>query len=153
GLLRPSFIADRAQRELQELVRYRRSLVAERAREANRIQKVLEGANVKLAAVVSNVLGVSGRAMLSALASGTTEPHELAALATARLTASPEQLAAALEGQVGPHQRHLLAAQLRHIAFLDGEVARLDAEIEARLRPFDDALLRTPSNGSIPFPA
>jgi transposase len=145
GLLRPSFIPDRPQRELQELVRYRRSLTDERAREANRIQKVLEGANIKLAAVVSNVLGVSGRAMLQALVAGTTAPGELAQWAQPRLQASRQALEAALEGAVGAHQRLLLGAQLRHIAFLDQAIAELDAEIEARLRPFEDELVRLDS--------
>jgi transposase len=145
GLLRPSFIPDRPQRELQELVRYRRSLTDERAREANRLQKVLEGANVKLASVVSNVLGVSGRAMLQALVAGTTAPGDLAQLAQPRLQASRQELEAALEGAVGPHQRLLLGAQLRHIAFLDQAIAFLDAEIEARLRPFAAELARLDS--------
>lgn len=142
GLLHASFIPDRPQRELAELVRYRRSLVQERAREANRIQKVLEGANIKLASVISNVLGVSGRAMLEAIVAGVDDPRQLASLARPRLEASPETLAQALEGQVGDHQRLLLAQQLRHIAFLDGQVAALDAEIDRRLRPFADQLER-----------
>ena len=142
GLLKPSFIPDRVQRELQELVRYRRSLVEERAREVNRIQKGLEGANIKLARVVSNILGVSGRAMLQALVEGTAGPGDLAALATPRLTATREELEAALEGSMGAHQRHLLAAQLRHIHFLDEQVTALDAEVEARLHPFADQLER-----------
>jgi transposase len=145
GLLRGSFIPDRAQRELQELVRYRRSLIQERAREVNRIQKVLEGANIKLASVVSNILGVSGRAMLEALVAGTAEPGDLAALATPRLEASRAELEAALEGRVGDHQRWLLATQLERIAFLDRQLGRLDAEIEARLRPFEDELARLDS--------
>ncbi len=94
---------------------------------------MLEGANVKLASVISNILGVSGRAMLTALAAGTTAPGALAALAKPRLRASRETLEAALEGEVGSHQQLLLAAQLRHIAFLDQEVARLDTELAARL--------------------
>jgi transposase len=142
GLLKPSFIPDRTQRELQELVRYRRSLVQERAREVNRIQKGLEGANIKLASVVSNLLGVSGRAMLEALVAGTAGPGDLAALATPRLEASREELEAALEGSMGGHQRHLLAAQLRHIRFLDEQVAALEQELEARLRPFEAQVQR-----------
>lgn len=142
GLVQASFIPDRPQRELQELVRYRRSLVAERAREANRIQKVLEGANIKLASVISNVLGVSGRAMLAALAAGRTEPGALAALAQPRLQATREELEAALEGVVGEHQRLLLSSQLRHVAFLDEEIERLEQELEQRLRPFAAELAR-----------
>jgi len=142
GLLRPSFIPDRPQREVAELVRYRRSLVEERAREANRIQKVLEGANIKLASVISNVLGVSGRAMLAALAAGSEDPKDLAALARPRLEATPETLERALEGQMGAHQRLLLRQQLHHVQFLDEQVAALDAEVTRRLRPFEEQLAR-----------
>jgi transposase len=142
GLLRPSFIPARPQRELQELVRYRRSLVEERAREANRIQKVLEGANIKLGSVISNVLGVSGRAMLEALAAGITDAQRLAGLARPRLEATPAVLQRALEGRVEAHQQQLLGRQLRHIGFLDEQVAGLDQEIAARVRPFEAALAR-----------
>lgn len=142
GLLRASFIPSQPQRELQELVRYRRSLVEERAREANRIQKVLEGANIKLAAVISNVLGVSGRAMVTAMAGGTTAPAALAALAQPRLQASRAELEAALEGQVGAHQQLLLTAQLAHIAFLDAQVTALEAEIDRRLAAYAEQLAR-----------
>jgi transposase len=142
GLLKASFIPDRSQRELQELIRYRRSLIGERAREVNRIQKVLEGANIKLASVVSNTMGVSGRAMLEALVAGTMEPTELASLATARLEATPEQLIAALEGGMGAHQRMLLGLQLQHVTQLDETIDRVSAEIEERLRPFEDQLAR-----------
>ena len=85
GLLRASFIPERPQRELRELTRYRRSLVEERSREANRIQKLLEGANIKLSSVATDVLGASGRAMIEALASGEEDPQALAGLAKGRL--------------------------------------------------------------------
>ena len=98
GLLRPSFIPARPQRELRELVRYRTSLVQERSREANRIQKVLEGANIKLGAVATDVLGASGRAMLTALAAGEADPQALAALAKGRLRQKVAALVEALEG-------------------------------------------------------
>jgi len=142
GLLKPSFIPDRGQRELQELIRYRRSLIGERAREVNRIQKVLEGANIKLGSVISNTMGVSGRAMLEALVAGTTDSKELAKLATARLEATPEQLEAALEGRMGAHQQMLLALQLQHVTQLDEAIDRVSAEIEERLRPFENHLVR-----------
>ncbi|MBW8130904.1 IS110 family transposase, partial [Pseudomonas sp. LAP_36] len=77
GLLQGSYIPDRQQRELRELIRYRRSLIEERAREINRIQKVLEGANIKLSSVATNVLGKSGRAMIEALINGETDPDVL----------------------------------------------------------------------------
>lgn len=136
GLLKASFIPDRAQRELAELVRYRRSLVEERAREANRIQKVLEGANIKLASVISDVLGVSGRAMLTAIVAGTEEPRALASTATTTLRATPEQLEAALRGVVGAHQRLLLKTQLSHVEYLEQQIAQLDTAIAERLDPF-----------------
>src|SRR5215469_2552910 len=85
GLLRASFIPPAAQRELRELTRYRTALIQERAAEINRVQKVLEGANIKLGAVASNVLGVSGKAMLQAIVAGTTDAAALADLAKGRL--------------------------------------------------------------------
>ena len=142
GLVRPSLIPDRRQRELQDLIRYRRSLIAERADEANRIQKVLEGANIKLASVISNILGVSGRAMLQAMIEGETDAHRLAEQAQTHLKATAEHLEDALSGQVGAHQRFLLATQLRHVDYLTGEIARLDGAIEERMRPFADEIAR-----------
>jgi transposase len=142
GLLRGSFIPDRAQRELQELVRYRKSLVQERGREVNRIQKVLEGANIKLGSVVSDVMGASGRAMLEALAHGASNPDVVADLAQRRLRLKHDELVQALEGVLGAHQRQLLATQLRHIAFLDEEIAALNAEVEKRLHPFEPEMER-----------
>ena len=129
GLLRGSFIPDRSQRELQELVRYRRSLIQERAREANRIQKVLEGANIKLGSVTKNVLGVSARSMLQALIAGVTDPAVVASEVKTRLKASPEEIRRAVHGQMGAHQRMLLQTQLTHVDFLEQQLARLDAEI------------------------
>lgn len=140
GLLKGSFIPDRAQRELRELVRYRTQLVRERARGIQRIQKLLEGANIKLASVATDVLGVSRRAMLEALARGERDPMALAALAKGRLKAKREPLAAALTGLVGAHQRLLLESQLRHHDFLSAEIGRLDQEVAARMAPFARAL-------------
>jgi transposase len=142
GLLRGSFIPPRSQRELRELVRYRRSLIEEQSREANRIQKVLEGANIKLGDVATDVLGKSGREILASLVQGETNPEKLAELARGRLKKKREELAEALEGILGPHQRLMLASQLRHIDFLEQEIARLDREIEERMRPFAQALAR-----------
>lgn len=136
GLLRPSFIPDRGQRELRELVRYRRSVVQERAREVNRLQKVLEGANLKLSSVASDVLGRSGRDMIAALCRGTEDPAALAALARGRLKQKSEQLQEALRGLVGSHQRFVLQEQLSHVEELEARIDRLNAEIEARLAPF-----------------
>jgi transposase len=142
GLLTPSFIPDRPQRELAELLRYRRSLIEERVREVNRIQKVLEGANIKLAGTITNVLGVGGRAVLDAVVAGIQEPAELAGRVSTHVRASREELEAALTGRIGAHQRAMLSVQLRHIDFLDAEVAGLDAAIAERMRPFGDALDR-----------
>lgn len=136
GLLRGSYIPDRPQRELRELVRYRRRLIEERAREAERLHKTLEGANIKLGAVASNILGASGRAMLEALVTGRDDPEALAALAKGRLRDKHDRLVAALRGLMGPHQRRLLATQLRHVDFLAAEIAGLSHEIEERMRPF-----------------
>ena len=133
GLLKPSFIPDRAQRELAELVRYRRSLVEMRTAEVNRIQKVLEGANIKLRSVISNVVGVSGRAMLAGLIAGEGTPEELATRAHRTVRASQDELARALHGVVGDHQRWLLARQLRLIEQLNEHIAETEAEITRRL--------------------
>jgi transposase len=137
GLLRASFIPDRPQRELRELTRYRTTLVHERANEVNRLQKVLEGANIKLASVATDILGKSGRDILEALVAGTTDAAALAQLARGRLREKIPQLEQALAGQFSAHQRFLIAQQLAHIDFLDASLERLSAEIGDRLRPFE----------------
>ena len=136
GLLRPSFIPSREERELRELTRYRQSLVAERASEVNRVQKVLEGANIKLGSVASSVVGKSGMAILRALAEGLEDSVELARLAKGRLHASDEELEAALLGSVHPHQRFLLKQQMRHLLELDGLIGEVSAEVARREAPF-----------------
>lgn len=142
GLLTGSFVPDRNQRELRELVGYRRSLIGERTREVNRIQKVLEGANIKLKSAISDVLGVSGRAMLEALAAGEEDPGAIAGCVTTNLKATSETIQRAVEGRMGAHQRLMLTTQLRHIDFLNEHIVRIDAEIEERLRPFADQIAR-----------
>jgi transposase len=142
GLVRGSAIPDRARRELRELVRYRVGLVRQRAQVVHRIHKLLEGANIKLTAVLSDVAGVSGRAILDRLASGTTDPAELAGLARGSLRKKQEQLAAALRGSMGPHQRLVLQSQLRHLDFLTDEIGRLSTEIAERLHPHEAVLDR-----------
>jgi transposase len=142
GLLRPSFVPDRAQRELRELTRYRTSLVRERTAEANRLQKTLEGANIKLAAVATDILGVSGRQMLAALVAGIEDPMALAELAKGRLREKLPELRRALRGQFGDHQRFLVAQQLAHVDFLDGAIAEVSAEIAERLRDSGEVLER-----------
>jgi transposase len=135
GLLRASFVPDRAQRELRELTRYRRALLQERAAAVNRLQKTLEGANIKLAAVASDTLGVSGRRMLEALVAGGADAAALADLAKGRLRKKLPELERALTGRFGAHQRFLVAQQLAHVDDLDAAIAALDAEVAARLRP------------------
>jgi transposase len=142
GLLRASFVPPRPQRELRELVRYRTTLVRERAAEVNRLQKTLEGANIKLAAVATDITGKSGRAILAALVAGTTAPATLAELAQGRLRAKLAQLERALVGRMAPHQRFLLAQQLAHVDFLEETIARVSTEVTERLRPAQDAITR-----------
>ena len=142
GLLRPSFIPDRSGRDLRELTRYRTSVVRERTAEINRIQKVLEGANIKLASVASNVVGVSGHAMLTAMIAGIDQPAVLADLARGRLREKRDLLEAALEGRMNQHQRFLLNVQLHHLHDLDVTIAQVSEEIELRLHPFAKAAAR-----------
>src|SRR5207302_4561315 len=142
GLLKASFIPDRGQRELRELVRYRRTLIEERSDVVRRIQKMLEGANIKLGDVASDVMGASAKAMLSALAEGRTDPHEISQLAKASLRRKRAELALALEGSFGDHQRSMLRRQLRHVEFLEGQIEELSQEIGERMRPFAVAIQR-----------
>ena len=142
GLLKPSFVPDRPQRELRELTRYRTTLVRERSAEVNRLQKTLEGANIKLSSVATNVLGKSGRQMLEALVRGETGATELAELARGRLRKKRPELAQALHGRLGPHQRFLLAQQLAHVDSLDSLIAHVAAEIARRLRAEEVTLTR-----------
>jgi transposase len=142
GLLQPSFVPDRPQRELRELTRYRTALIRERAAEVNRLQKTLEGANIKLAAVATDIAGKSGRQIVAALVGGTTDAAALADLAQGRQLLAQPALERALAGCVGPHQRFLLAEQLAHVEYLDASIDRVSGEIRERLRPAEDALAR-----------
>ncbi|MDJ8809503.1 IS110 family transposase [Salmonella enterica] len=142
GLLQGSFIPKREQRELRELVRYRRSLIDERSREVSRIQKVLEGANIKLSSVATDILGVSGRAMIEAMIEGVEDSRKLAELAKARLKNKKGDLERALRGLIGPHQKLMLETQLKHIDFLDEQIANLDEEVKERMLPFEEDLER-----------
>ena len=136
GLLRASFVPPKPQRELRDLTRYRKSLVWERAREANRLQKLLEDANIKLSDVASDVLGASGRAMLAALCGGNNDPAALAELARGKLRAKLPALETALQGRFSSHHALLLSHLLSHIDYLDQSIDSLSAEIEERLDPF-----------------
>jgi transposase len=136
GLLSSSFVPPRGQRQLRDLTRHRAQLVSETTRVANRIHKTLEDANIKLGAVASDVLGVSGRAMLQALLEGTQEPAEMAELAKGRLKGKIPQLKQALEGHVTAHHRFMLKMLLEHLRHLEMQIAEFDARVEEQLRPF-----------------
>ncbi|MBM7581568.1 transposase [Caldicoprobacter guelmensis] len=145
GLLQGSYIPPREQRELRELIRYRRSLIEERSREVNRMQKVLEGANIKLSSVATDILGKSSRAMIEAIINGEEDPVILSELAQKRLRNKKEELKRALNGLIGQHQRLMLKTQLEHIDFLDKQIALLDEEIKRRMLPFEEDLERLDS--------
>ncbi len=134
GLLRGSFVPNRAQRELRELTRYRTALLQERAAEVNRLQKTLEGGNIKLAAVASDVLGKSGRQILEALVAGGSQPVELAQLAKGRMREKIPLLERALAGSFQPHQQFMVARHLAFIDAIDETVTQVSAEIAERLR-------------------
>jgi transposase len=140
GLIKGSFVPDREQRELRELTRCRRSLLHERNRVVNRIQKVLEGGNIKLSSVATDVVGVSGRAILEAMVHGVSDPKTLAEMSKGTLRRKKATLEEALTGIVGEHQKTVLASHLRHLDFLDGEVSRLDEEVSRRMEKFKDNL-------------
>lgn len=133
GLLRASFVPPQAQRERRELTRYRTELVAARTAEVNRLQQTLEGANLKLGSVATDVMGVSGRAILAALVAGETDPARLADLVVGKLRTKRPELEQALAGRVSDHHRLLLRHHLTHIDGLDAQLAELDAAIAARL--------------------
>jgi transposase len=142
GLLKGSFIPSAQQRALRDLTRYRTTLTDERTREVNRVQKVLEDANLKLASVATDVMGVSGRAILEQLLQGHTDPATLADLAKGRLREKRDQLEQALAGRFQAHHRFMLAQHLSHIDFLDEQIAKLDAELAEQMRPFQAELAR-----------
>ena len=136
GLLRGSFVPPVAIRELRDLTRYRSVLVQDRTREVNRLHKVLTDAGIQLASVASNVLGKSGRAMLTALVEGTTDPHVLAELAQGKLRRKLPALREALVGRFRAHHSLLVSHLLAPLAYLDEALDDLTAQIEAALRPF-----------------
>jgi transposase len=146
GLVRPSFVPPRPVRELRELTRYRKTQIQERSREVQRLDKVLQDAGIKLSSVATDILGVSGRAMLEALVAGTQDPQVLAALAKGRLRAKLPALREALAGRFRTDHHGLLVAQiLAHIDYLDEAIATLSARIEQVIGPFAEqvALLDT----------
>ena len=140
GLLRASFVPPKPIRALRLLTRYRKAQIGERQREANRLHKALEDTGIKLDCVASDILGVSGRAMLEALTCGTTDPSVLADLARGRLRAKIPALREALEGRFEPVHALLIGAILAHLDFLDEQIERLSDAIEVQLAPFGPAV-------------
>ncbi len=145
-LLRGSFIPSAQQRAWRDLTPVplvaRTRLVDERTSEVNRLHKVLEDANIKLASVATDIMGASGRMILQQLLAGETDPTTLAELAKGRLREKRALLAQALQGKLTSHHRFLLAEHLSHIDYLDEAIERLDDEIEEQMRPFEEELAR-----------
>jgi transposase len=148
GLLAASFIPPQAQRDLRDLTRYRTKLVQERSREVNRVQGVLERANIKLAAVATDIMGVSGRAILAALITGRADPAMMAELAKGRMRTKLPLLEQALTGRMREHHRRLLTMQLAHIDFLDEPIDALSVEIMRSLTELEPGGPSTPLSTS-----
>lgn len=140
GLLRASFVPPKPIRDLRQLTRYRRSQIAERRREAQRLHKALEDTGIKLDCVATDILGKSGRAMLDALVQGTKDPEVLAELARGKLRPKIPALREALEGRFEPLHALLIGAILNHLDFLDEQIEQLSDAIEEQLRPFEPAV-------------
>jgi len=136
GLLKGGFIPPEPIRDLRDLTRYRKSLIDERVREVNRLHKLLESSNVKLASVATDVMGVSGRLMLDAILGGHADPAVLAELARGRLRKKLPDLRKALEARFRPHHRFMLEQILGHLDFLDEWIARISEEVANRMDPF-----------------
>src|SRR5215470_17435775 len=137
GLLRSSFVPPKPIRELRDLVRYRRKLVQSQAAERNRLLKVLEGANIKLASVATDVFGLSGRLMLRALVEGRATTQEMANLAQRKLRKKIPELEPALEGKLEEHHRFLLRLQLDRLETAEKDLAVLEQRIQEKLQPYD----------------
>jgi transposase len=142
GLIRGSFVPPAPIRELRDLTRYRKALIQDRTREANRLHKVLQDAGIKLASVATDVLGVSGRAMLEALIGGTTDPDVLAELARGRLRAKLPALRQALAGRFRPHHAFLVTQLLAHLDHLDELIATISGQVDEVIAPFAAELAR-----------
>jgi transposase len=136
GLIKPSFVPPPAIRELRDLTRYRRKLVASQSAERNRLLKLLETANIKLASVASDVFGVSGRLMLAALVEGEATPQQMADLAKRKLRDKLPQLELALEGRMEEHHRFLLKMQLQRLGAVEQDLGELEARIQQKLQPY-----------------
>jgi transposase len=147
GLIQASFIPPKSIRELRDLTRRRRQLLGAGASERNRIQKILEDANVKLASVLTDLFGVSGQAMLEALLEGTSSPESIANFAHGRLKRRVPDIIAALQGhQMSDHHRFLIRQALRHMEFLEKEVEELDSEILQKVEPYTEQFQRLQGN-------
>src|SRR5712691_8826284 len=142
GLVRGSFVPPEPIRELRDLTRYRKALIHEQTREANRLHKVLEDAGIKLASVASDVLGASGRAMLEALVDGTTDPGVLADLARGVLRKKLPALREALRGRFRAHHGFLVAQILAHLDYVDEVIATVSREVERVMAPFATEMAR-----------
>jgi transposase len=140
GLIRGSFVPDQPTQELRNLLRTRKQFVRERSSHTLRLQKTLEDANIKLDSVISDITGLSGRAMIEALIAGESDPAKLAALAHRRLKASPAELEAALRGRVTSHHRFMLQIHLQQIDALSAAIAQIDQEVDGKLEPFRAAI-------------
>lgn len=142
GLIRKSFVPPKWQRALRDMVRYRRKLVESQSAERNRLMRLLETCNIKLATVASDVFGVSGRAMLRALIEGTSSPQQMAELARGSMRRKLEPLARALHGKLEQHHRFLLRMQLERVERIEADVATVDAQIDAAIAPHIEAYRR-----------
>lgn len=140
GLIRASFVPEPATQEMRSLLRTRKQLVREQASHIQRIQKTLEDANIKLASVLTNIMGLSGRAVLKALVDGQTDPDHLLTLIDRRVKAPRDKIHAALRGRVTDRHRFLLRLHLHQINTLDAAVAEIDEEVDHDLDPFRDAV-------------
>jgi transposase len=149
GLIRASFVPDGETQVLRTLLRTRKQLVRERTSHTQRIQKTLEDANIKLEAVISNVLGKSGRAMLTAMVAGETDPTRLVALAHPGLKTPRDKLCAALHGRVKQHHRFLLKLHLQHIDALEAAITSIDQEVDEHLASFRTAVELVSSMGGM----
>lgn len=139
GLIRGSFVPDEPTQDMRDFLRTRKQFVRQRSSSIQRIQKTLEDANIKLNSVISDIIGLSGRAMIEALIAGQSEPDKLAALAHRRIKASPAELEAALRGRVTDHHRFMLRLHLQQIDALNAAIAEIDRQVEANLEPFRTA--------------
>lgn len=142
GLLKASFVPRPEVRQWRDLTRHRTKLIDQHTAVVNRLHKVLEDGNIKLSTVISDIMGVSGRRMLRALASGESDPQVLAALGDNRLRATPEALQESLLGHVQEHHRFMLETLLDQVEFLEQQIARLDDRLQEKMSPFEAAINR-----------